>query len=249
MRTSLDRPFQRFSNHPWSSENYRHRQCLHNQGESCRLRVGVLDAPRRLAYATYRAPKTLLGESRSTPVATPTWPVQPPPDFPYTVGAFGSPGNTQGGYFAAELNATGTALIYAGFLGNDTYGSALHGVAVDSAGDLYIVGEACCNWPITQDAFQSHTANGAGYLTILNAAGNGVLYSTFLGGLIGDSASAVAVDSSGNSYIVGIAQSANFPVTPGAFQPKNGSTSNSDTANAFIAEFTSGLFSTANAAT
>jgi uncharacterized protein (TIGR03437 family) len=168
------------------------------------------------------------------------------PDFPYTVGAFQGSSNAQGGSFIAKLNPTGTALGYAAFLFKETDSANRAGsIAVDGVGNTYVTGEACCGWPNTQDAFQPHTVNGGGFLTILNAAGNGLLYSSFLGGLIGDSGSAVTLDSGGNAYIIGSAHSANFPVTPGAFQPKNGSPSS----NAFIVKFTSGLFSTANAAT
>lgn len=45
-----------------------------------------------------------------------------------------------------------------------------------------------------------------------------LIYSTYLGGNGADGANAIAVDSAGNSYIVGSTSSTNFPITPGAFQ-------------------------------
>ncbi len=43
-------------------------------------------------------------------------------------------------------------------------------------------------------------------------------YSTYLGGADVDQGSAIAVDSSGSAYVTGSTDSADFPVTPGAFQ-------------------------------
>src|ERR1039458_3549771 len=47
-------------------------------------------------------------------------------------------------------------------------------------------------------------------------------YSTYLGGGSSDGAYGVFVDSSGNAYVTGGADSANFPTTSGAFQPTFG---------------------------
>ena len=46
-------------------------------------------------------------------------------------------------------------------------------------------------------------------------------YSTYLGGTLADGANGIAVDSSGNAYVVGSTFSTNFPVTTGAAQSVN----------------------------
>ncbi|MGD0445549.1 MAG: SBBP repeat-containing protein [Edaphobacter sp.] len=87
-----------------------------------------------------------------------------------------------------------------------------------------------------------NTANA--FVTKLNPTGTALIYSTYLGGsgvrfpnnqaaapgqtlspyaYVGDSASSIAVDSSGSVYITGLANSTDFPVTAGAFQPMNNS--------------------------
>jgi len=67
------------------------------------------------------------------------------------------------------------------------------------------------------------------FLTKINAAANGLIYSTFIGGPINPvsfanvnaQAFGVAVDTSGNAYVTGITTSVGFPVTPGSYQPFN----------------------------
>src|SRR4029077_20429874 len=56
------------------------------------------------------------------------------------------------------------------------------------------------------------------FVTKLNPSGNGLVYSTFLGGFGDTQAHGVAVDSAANAYIAGIAGNG-FPTTVGAFQP------------------------------
>lgn len=66
------------------------------------------------------------------------------------------------------------------------------------------------------------------FVTKINAAGNGLIYSTFIGGPINPSfanvnaqAFGVAVDTSGNAYVTGSTTSLDFPITSGAYQPFN----------------------------
>jgi len=58
------------------------------------------------------------------------------------------------------------------------------------------------------------------FVTKWSADGSQVLYSTFLGGTVSDSASAIAVDASGSAYITGFTQSPDFPTTSGAYQTR-----------------------------
>ena len=67
------------------------------------------------------------------------------------------------------------------------------------------------------------------FVTKINAAGNGLIYSTFIGGPINPASFAnvnaqafgVAVDASGNAYVTGSTTSLDFPITPGTYQPFN----------------------------
>jgi hypothetical protein len=51
-----------------------------------------------------------------------------------------------------------------------------------------------------------------GFVLKLNSAGSALIFSTYLGGSGGDVAKAIAVDTSGNVYVTGRADSPNFPL-------------------------------------
>lgn len=138
------------------------------------------------------------------------------PDFPITPGAFQTTLNYYAGY-VTKLNPNGTALIYSTFLG--VGGSKGQAVAVDSTGAAYITGNTQTSaFPVTGGAFDT-TFNGIydTFLAKLNAAGNGLVYATFLGGSNSDYGMDIAIDSSHNAYITGASLSSDFPITAGAF--------------------------------
>jgi Beta-propeller repeat len=56
-------------------------------------------------------------------------------------------------------------------------------------------------------------------VTKLNAAGAGLVYSTFVGGTKSDFGDDFALDAAGNTYLVGGTLSPDFPTTPGTFDP------------------------------
>ena len=137
-------------------------------------------------------------------------------DLPVTPGAFRTiPVITdETTAYVTKFNATGSALVYSSYLAPLSGG----GIAVDSAGNAYIAGQANQDYPTTPGAFQTTSAGSSeAFVTKMNATGTALIYSTFLGGPGFDSASKIAIDAAGNAYVAGQAQ-AGFPVTPGAFQ-------------------------------
>jgi len=151
------------------------------------------------------------------------------PTMPTTAGAFQPTyGGGSNNAYLAKLNPSGTALVYATYLGGNTF-DATGGMAVDSSGNVYVTGYTrSTNFPITPGAFQTTFGGGSydAFVTKLNANGTALLYSTYLGGSGTDLGIDVAVDSSGDAYVTGWADSINFPLTSGAFQTTLGGSQN-----------------------
>jgi N-acetylneuraminic acid mutarotase len=148
-------------------------------------------------------------------------------NFPVTTGAFQITNHSTAecaNAYVTKLNPGGTALIYSTYLGGSGCGDYASSLAIDGSGDAYVVGQAqSADFPVTTGAFlTARPSDQTGFVTELNQSGSALVYSTYLGGSNGsDSAAAVAVDGSGNAYVVGAASSTNFPVTTGAYQAVN----------------------------
>jgi len=154
-------------------------------------------------------------------------------DFPTTAGSFGP--TYHGGDFDGivfKLNAQGNGLVYSGFLGGEENDST-EGVAVDAAGVAYVTGGTKSNaFPTTVNAYQGQRAGDTdAYLTKINSAGTGLLYSSFIGGSGTDRGSGVVVDGNGIAYVAGYGASPDFP-TQDPFQTGFGGSF-----DAFIAKF------------
>ena len=163
-------------------------------------------------------------------------------DFPTTAGAlqrsFGG-GSAPGDGFVTELNSTGTALVYSTYLGGSGSDQP-NAIAVDSAGDAYVVGETLSdNFPI-KNPLQTSNGDEDGFLVKLNPTGTALVYGTYINGIGEDAVNAdaygVAVDPSNEAIVVGGTQSAVFPITLNAYQTTNNGAPNASD-NAFVTKF------------
>ena len=114
-------------------------------------------------------------------------------------------------------------IVYGTFLGG-TKNDQANSIAVDGAGCTYVTGlTASTGFPTTAGAFD--TSYGANtqevFVTKLNAAGTGLVYSTFLSGVYGgsstNSGNGIAVDAAGCAYVTGYTYISDFPTTEGAY--------------------------------
>jgi hypothetical protein len=94
---------------------------------------------------------------------------------------------------------------------------------VDTAGNAYVTGDTTSNnFPIAS-AVQPAYGGGLSdaFVTKLNAAGSGLVYSTFLGGSLYDEGRGIDLDGSSSVFAIGSTSSDNFP-TVNPMQGSNG---------------------------
>ena len=112
--------------------------------------------------------------------------------------------------FVTRLSPSGSSLVYSTFLGGDGTDVGKD-VALDGAGNAYVVGYTnSTNFPIL-NAYQTHQGVLDAFLTKLSPSGSSLVYSTYLGGGSDDIAYGVAVDPSGSAYVAGATKSSDFP--------------------------------------
>ena len=145
--------------------------------------------------------------------------------------------------FVAELNTTGSALIYSTFLGGSG-SEAGNGIALDGTGNAYIVGVVAAqpdgaggylpdDFPVTSGAYAAAIKGGSdAFVAKLDTVGT-KLYASYLGGSGGEEGRAIAVDGSGNTYITGWTDSSDFPSINVTIQ-----SGNAGSKDAFIAKLT-----------
>ncbi|HEX8190250.1 MAG TPA: SBBP repeat-containing protein [Pyrinomonadaceae bacterium] len=154
-------------------------------------------------------------------------------DFPVTPGAFQRAPKVSAGPYISELFVSkvapgGASLAYSTYLGG-TGNEFVYGLAVDAAGQAHVAGYTDSEDFPTQNALHpaARDPRSNGFLAKLNAAGAGLVYSTYLSGtpkdncrsrslfdvLVcgGEYATGVATDAAGNAYVTGITISVDFP--------------------------------------
>jgi hypothetical protein len=121
--------------------------------------------------------------------------------------------------FVTKWNAAGSGILYSTYIGGSNRDVPLS-IAVDAAGNAYITGFTySADFPTTKSALRTvFSGQSKAFVCKLNPSGNGLVYSTFLGGSGSDYASGIAVDSTGQAYVSGYTASVDFPVSSNAFQ-------------------------------
>lgn len=92
-------------------------------------------------------------------------------------------------------------------------------IAADTVGNAYITGETfSLDFPVTAGVVQPgpKTRYGTAFVTKLDPSGV-IVYSTYLGGSLGEAGFGIAVDPFGNAYVTGTTSSTDFP-TPNGYQ-------------------------------
>jgi hypothetical protein len=132
-------------------------------------------------------------------------------------------------------------LVYSTYFGGNGQ-AVINAVATDASGNAYFTGYANpAGLPPTSGAF-SYVGTGQPnpFVTELDATGQQIVFTSYLGGSVDGFGNGIAVDWQGNVYVTGSTQSPDFPVTPGAFQStlKTGDTVGAG--NAFVSKLSPG---------
>src|SRR5215510_13746024 len=130
-----------------------------------------------------------------------------------------------GGYdaFVVKLNAAGSALVYSTYLGgsdDENYhgGVSYGGIAVDDNDQAYVTGlTKSKDFPPAGALITQLNGYADAYVSKLNADGNALIYSRYLGGSGFDGGLGIAVDQFEQAYVTGQDESGNLPVN--GFQP------------------------------
>jgi hypothetical protein len=127
--------------------------------------------------------------------------------------------------FITKLNAAGSALVYSTYVGGLGGSFAIeqgNSIAVDGAGNAYVTGSTFTTDFPTVNAYQNSRHGGRDAFALkLSPTGSVLVYSTYLGGNADDEGRGIAVDATGNAYVIGRTVSTDFPTT-NALQPVYG---------------------------
>ncbi len=159
------------------------------------------------------------------------------PSFATTPGALRTVAGSSLTGFVLKLNATGSAPIFASYLGG-TGGDTATSIAVDTQGNAFVGGwTTSADFPLV-NAFQATRRGGKeGFVAKLDATGTRLAYATLLGGALDDQVNAIAVDAKGSAHVAGETYSWDFPVKDGFQMQKAGARLvNSSVGNAFVAK-------------
>ncbi|HLI56000.1 MAG TPA: SBBP repeat-containing protein, partial [Actinomycetota bacterium] len=155
------------------------------------------------------------------------------PTFTVTPGAFQSTNGGSNDAFVTKVAPGGASLVYSTLLGGS--GSDLgNAIAVDSNGDAYVSGKTQShNFPL-DNPIQSmwSTGRAAVFVTKVNPAGTGLLYSTYLGGNaanVQDTSVGIGLGALGIAYVAST-PGKNFNTTSNAFDATDPATASTGVA-------------------
>jgi hypothetical protein len=141
-----------------------------------------------------------------------------PSSFPAKVG----PDRTYGGQrdaFVAKVSASGTRLIYVGYIGGRAF-EAGNAVAVDTSGNAYVTGTTSsgpASFPVTVGPDLTYNGTSDAFVAKVDASGTALDYAGYVGGDSTENATGIAVDGSGHAFLTGwtLSDEGTFPVAVG----------------------------------
>jgi hypothetical protein len=139
-------------------------------------------------------------------------------DFPMvgnSVQTTGATSATSG--FVAVIDPSlygGNSLVYSTFLGGTDGNTSVNGIALDSAGFIYVIGTTnATDYPLTTSGY-AQTLYGPqdAFLAEIDRNSASLVYSTYMGGELTDDGRSIAVGSNGKVYFAATTTSTQFPM-------------------------------------
>jgi len=125
--------------------------------------------------------------------------------------------------FVAKVRADGSGLSYCGYVGGasrEANSQVEYGIAVDASGYAYLAGRTespASSFPVKWGPDLTDNGGSDAFVAKVYPTGAGLVYCGYIGGSGQDDGGRVAVDASGNAYVVGYTESGenSFPVRGG----------------------------------
>jgi hypothetical protein len=138
--------------------------------------------------------------------------------YPVTPGAYDETPNGQNDLVVTQFTANGSSLVYSTHIGGGN-GDYARGLAIDATGAAVLTGYTdSIDFPTTPGAFDENLDGSQdAFVAKLDANGQTLVYSTYLGGAVFDYGYGIAVDEFGAAYVTGSTQGFGFPTTNGAY--------------------------------
>jgi hypothetical protein len=133
---------------------------------------------------------------------------------------------TPGKSWVGKFSADGSKLLFGTYTGvaTGTPFARTHNVAVDRQGNTFIAACTDKTWHVTPGALQTKFGGGPEDFGVMKLSPTGALLAaSFLGGNGHEinGPDQIALDTEGNLVVAGSSSSTDYPVTAGAFQPRN----------------------------
>ena len=145
------------------------------------------------------------------------------PNFPLRQPSLGGvipnpPGLQHSAGFVARLNSDGADLSNAALLGGTKGDTEINGLALSSIGQIYLTGYTkASDFPLTANALATAiNQNAKAFVSVVDPPVANLVYSTVLPGPGPDAAARIQRDPLGNAWVIGTANTSQFPTTPDA---------------------------------
>lgn len=114
--------------------------------------------------------------------------------------------------FVFKLTPDGSSLVYSTFIGGDDMDRG-YSIDIDSDGNAYVTGYTdAIDFPVMNPIDSTFSGERDCFVTCLNATGNGLYFSSYLGGAMDDVGRALSVLDVGSVYVTGYTRSSDFPL-------------------------------------